>query len=175
MPTSVAGTCSNRQGFTLLELLLVLVILAGVAAVAAPRLAVLGEYDSRSSARSMATLLRYLDERSVTARIPYRLTINLDEQSVFVQQKNIFGELVQPDDPFLSRNPLQGSTQITGLRTDRTGSIKSGTLAVDYGSGGLGEALVVYLETPGKVQYTVQALPVNGSVKVAEGYLELIR
>lgn len=152
-----------------------LVILAGVAAVAAPRLAVLGEYDSRSSARSMATLLRYLDERAVTARTPYRLTIDLDEQTILVQQKNIFGELIQPDDPFLSHNPLQGSTRITGLRTDRTGSINNGVLSVDYGSGGLGEPLVMHLETPGKAQYTVQALPVNGSVKVAEGYLELIR
>jgi general secretion pathway protein H len=173
--TSVTGI-SSRSGFTLLELVVVLVILAGVAALVVPRLSALQDGETRMAARNIATLLRYLDERAVAGRKSYRLRIDLNEQQLTVLQLNGAGEEHLPDDPFLQRNPLgAGSARITELTTERLGTVTSGTVTIPYGVGGLSEPLVLHLGETGSGQYTVQALPINASVKVVEGHVEMIR
>lgn len=175
MRTSATGTSSNRKGFTLLELVVVLVILAGVAALALPRITALFDNDVRASARTTATLLRYLEERAIVGRTSYRLKVDLNEQQIRVVQLSGLGEEQAPDDPFLARNPLSGATRIADLTSARLGKVTSGTVSIPYGPGGLAEPLLLRLgETSGR-QYTVQALPVNGSVKIAEGWLESIQ
>lgn len=155
--------------------MVVLVILAGAAALVLPRLSALQDGDTRNSARNIAALLRYLDERAVAGRIRYRLVVDLNEQRITVQQLTGSGEVRLPDDPFLQRNPLLGATRLADLTTERNGTVTSGSVAVAYGVGGLSEALVLHLGVPGRQQYTVQALPINGSVKVADQHLEMIR
>ena len=152
-----------------------LVILAGVAALVLPRFTSLFDGDARLAARNVATLLRYLDERAVTGRIRYRLLVDLNEQQISVLQVSGLGEEQPPEDPFLLRNPLTGGTQITDLTTERLGTVTSGTIKIPFGPGGLSEPLLLHLGSPDTRQYTVQALPVNGSVRVAEGNLEIIR
>ena len=170
----ISATGISSRGFTLLELLVVLVILAGASALVLPRLSAMQDGDTRSSARNIATLLRYLDERAVAGRTSYRLQIDLDEQKISVQQLNAAGESKLPDDPFLQRNPLIGATRLAEIKTERSGAAAKGITSVSYSIGGLSEVLVLHLGVPGRQQYTVQALPVNGSVKVAEGWLEII-
>lgn len=152
-----------------------LVILAGTAALVLPRITALFDGDTRSSARNVATLLRYLDERAVAGRMRYRLLVDLNEQRIAVLQLSGLGEEQPPEDPFLLRNPLVGSTRISDLTTERLGSVTSGTVKIAYGPGGLAEPLILHLGEPSARQYTIQALPVNASVRVAEGNLEMIR
>lgn len=173
MPISATGTSS--KGFTLLELVVVLVILAGIAALVLPRLSLLLDENTRSSARTISTLLRYLDERAVAGRNRYRLQIDLNQQKIAVLQIAANGEDHPPDDPFLLRNPLVGDTRISDVMTDRMGTVTSGTVQILYGPGGLAEPLLIHLGTADTQQYTVQALPISASVKVAKGYLEIIR
>jgi prepilin-type N-terminal cleavage/methylation domain-containing protein len=155
--TSATGTLSNK-GFTLLELVVVLVILAGVTALVLPRLSAMFDGDTRSTARNVVSLLRYLDE-----------------QRISVLQISGLGEEQAPDDPFLLRNPLVGSARIADLSTERLGTVTSGTIRIPYGPGGLAEPLLLHLGDQNTRQYTVQALPVNGSVRVAEGNLEILK
>lgn len=173
MQTSATGTSS--RGFTLLELAVVLVILSGIAALVLPRLALFKDGDTRTAARNIATLLRYVDERAVAGRIRYRLQLDLNEQRISVLQISASGEEQPPDDPFLLRNPLVGDARIADLTTERLGTVTSGTVKITYGPGGLAEPVLLHLGNPESRQYTIQALPVNGSVKVAQGYLEVIR
>lgn len=174
MRTSATGTLSNK-GFTLLELVVVLVILAGVTALVLPRLSAMFDGDTRSTARNVVSLLRYLDERAIAGRTRYRLLVDLDEQRISVLQISGLGEEQAPDDPFLLRNPLVGSALIADLSTERLGTVTSGTIRIPYGPGGLAEPLLLHLGDQNTRQYTVQALPVNGSVRVAEGNLEILK
>jgi hypothetical protein len=120
-------------------------------------------------------LLRYIDERAVAGRVRYRLQIDLNEQRITVLQVSALGDEQPPDDPFLQRNPLVGDVRIADLTTERLGLITSGTVKIPYGPGGLSEPVLLHLGNPESRQYTIQALPVNASVKVAQGYLEVIR
>jgi len=153
----------------------VLVILTGVAVLVLPRLGAMFDGDTRSTARNVATLLRYLDERAVAGRVRYRLLVDLNEQRIAVLQVSAAGEEHTPEDPFLLRNPLVGGARITDLTTERLGIVTSGTIRIPYGPGGLAEPFLLHLGVPAARQYTVQALPVNGSVRVAEGNLEMIK
>lgn len=171
----ISATGTSSKGFTLLELVVVLVILAGVAALVLPRLTVLLDESTRSSARNISTLLRYLDERAVAGRSRYRLQVDLNEQRITVLQVAASGELRPPDDPFLLRTPLVGDARIADIMTDRTGTVTSGTVTIPYGPGGLSEPVLLHLGTAETQQYTVQALPVSASVKVAKGRLEIIQ
>ena len=165
----------HSGGFTLLELVVVLFLLSLAAALVAPRLPSMQESRLRTSARQFAVQLRYLDERAVTGKIPYILRINLDEQKVDVVRKTATGEEVPPDDPYLLRSPLQEGVIVRDLYTERMGTITEGMVRIAYGPGGLSELLVIHLSIPGGSNLTVQALPVSGIVKIAEGYLEEIR
>ena len=171
----ISATGTSNRGFTILELIVVLLIIAAAAAMVLPRLSAFQDLETRNSARNIAELMGHLNERAVAGRTGYRLLIDLNSQKISVQQLTESGDTKIPDDPFLQRNPVTGSTRISDLTTERRGKVESGSVTLPYGIGGLSEPVVLRLGRPGGRQYTVQALPVNGSVKVAEGSLEMIR
>lgn len=177
MPISAAGTSSKRNssGFTLLELVVVLVILAGVTALVAPRLAFVQDMAIRSSSRRVVTLLRYLDERSVATKHYYRLKINLTDKHISVVQLSAIGEEQQPDDPFLQRDPLSDGVGIADVTTNRLGKTVDGSISIPYGPGGLGEPLLLHLGDADHKQYTILALPVSATVRLTEGYQESLK
>jgi prepilin-type N-terminal cleavage/methylation domain-containing protein len=74
-------------GFTLLELLVVLVLISLAAALVVPRLPSTDNAALKGSARSTAALLRYLGERSTGSKILYRLHVNVSESSIKVTRK----------------------------------------------------------------------------------------
>lgn len=168
-------TRTSQTGFTLMELVVVLVILSAVVALVVPRLPSMQEAGLRSSARQLAALLRYLDERAVATKQPYRLRVNLDEQRIDVVVRSASGDELPADDPYLQRNPLVAGTQISDLTTERLGRVTSGQVLVSYGPGGLTEPLLLHLSLPAGASYTVQALPVSSTVRVFDGYREGLR
>lgn len=165
----------SRAGFTLLEIVVVLVILSAVVGLVVPRLPSMREAGLRTSARQTAALLRYLDERAVATKQPYRLRIDLDEQRIDVVVRSASGDELPADDPYLQRNPLAKGTLISDLTTERLGRVTSGQVAIIYGPAGLTEPLLLHLSLPGGANYTVQALPVSSTVRVFDGYREGLR
>ncbi|CAH2031547.1 prepilin-type N-terminal cleavage/methylation domain-containing protein [Trichlorobacter ammonificans] len=166
--------CSG-SGFTLLELVVVLAILSLVVLLVIPRLPALGDTALRTSTRQLAAQLRYLDERAAAGKVSHRLRINLDDQKIEVVRRAVTGEELPSEDPYLRRPALLDGVLITDVRTERLGTVTSGTVRVTYGPGGLSEALLIHLQLPGGPATTVQALPVSGIVRIAEGYLEELR
>ena len=89
---------ASRSGFTLIELLVVLVLLSITAALVAPRLPATDSMALKSSARSAASLLRYLGDRSIGSKNIYRLRINISESSLRVTRKLASGDEIPPED-----------------------------------------------------------------------------
>ncbi len=161
-----------RAGFTLLELVVVLVIVSVVVALVLPRLPAMQEANLRTSARQTAALLRYLDERSVATKKNYRLRIDLDDQRLTVLRRSASGDDLTPADPYLQRNPIHEGIVISDLTTPTLGKLTSGQATISYGPGGLTEPLLLHLGLPGGNSYTLQALPVSATVRVVAGYRE---
>lgn len=170
--TKLGGRC---RGFTLLELVVVLALLAMAAALVIPRLPAMQESKLHDSARRLAAQMRYLDERAVSGKSGYRLRINLDEQKIDVAKKSATGEEILPEDPYLQRSTIAEGVVIKDVRTERLGLINNGTVRINYGPGGLSELILIHLALPGGPEVTIQALPVRGMVRIADGYLEDIQ
>jgi general secretion pathway protein H len=159
------------NGFTLIELAVVIAIISMVAIIVLPLLPSTGAADLRNSARRLSTVVRYLGERSVTTKTPYRMRFDLNDGTVVIK-KMVSGEETTPEDPFFSRNILDDGVSIEGIENQRLGKLGEGVVDVDFGAAGLGEFMVVHLKGGKEGHFTVTALPYGGRVEVLEGYRE---
>jgi len=162
-----------RQGFTLIELMVVLVLLSIAAALVVPRLPSTDAMELKSSARSVASLLRYLGERSIASKNSYRLHINISENSVKVTRKLASGDEVPPEDSLLARNALAAGIDIADLQIPRLGTVTEGEVLIDFGAAGLTEFLTLHLNSPKGESFTIVGYPQGGKVKILSGYQEV--
>lgn len=166
-------TLQGRKGFTLIEMMVVLAILSVVTLLVIPRLPSADASHLRGSARSLAATIRYLGENSVTARIPYRLRLNISDAGVAIVRRTADGGEAPPDDVFLNKKILTEGVAIESVQTPRLGKVYDGEILVDFGPAGLAEFISIHLRGTGGGQFTVTAFPGNGKVKVYEGYQEV--
>jgi general secretion pathway protein H len=163
---------STQHGFTLIELAVVIVVISMVAIIVLPLLPSTGAADLKNSARRLATVVRYLGERSVTTKTPYRMRLDLNEGTVVIK-KIINGEEAPPEDPFFSRSILDDGVSIEDIEVQRVGKLGEGVVNVDFGVAGLGEFVVIHLKGGKEGRFTVTALPYGGRVDLLEGYQEI--
>lgn len=162
-----------RSGFTLIELVVVLVLLSLTAALIAPRLPATEAMELKSSARSLASLLRYLGERSIASKHTYRLHVDFRENSIKVTRKLASGDEIPPEDPLLSRKALAAGIVITDLQSPRLGTVREGEVLIDFGAAGLSEFLTLHLHSPKGESFTITSYPQGGKVKILSGYQEV--
>lgn len=171
-PSSPDSKRIFSSGFTLLELTVVLVILSVIMILAIPRLPSSNAADLKNSARTLAATLRYLGENSVTARIQYRMHLNIRDAEITIARRTGDGGEAPPDDTFLNKRLLVEGVTIEDILTPRLGVVKEGEVLLDFGPGGMSEFINIHLRNAAGKQYTVTAYPGNGKVKVYEGYQE---
>jgi len=162
----------RQHGFTLIEMAVVIVIISMVAIIVLPLLPSTGAADLRNSARRLSTVVRYLGERSVTTKSPYRMRLDLNDSTVTIK-KMVNGEETTPEDPFFSRNILADGVSMEDIEIQRLGKLGEGVVNVDFGVAGLGEVIVIHLKGGNEGHFTVTALPYGGRVEVLEGYQEI--
>jgi len=162
----------RQHGFTLIEMAVVIVIISMVAIIVLPLLPSTGAADLRNSARRLSTVVRYLGERSVTTKSPYRMRLDLNDSTVTIK-KMVNGEETTPEDPFFSRNILADGVSMEDIEIQRLGKLGEGVVNVDFGVAGLGEVIVIHLKGVKEGHFTVTALPYCGRVEVLEGYQEI--
>jgi general secretion pathway protein H len=153
--------------------MVVVALLALTAALVLPRLPASESSNLRSSARSLAATLRYLEEQAVTAKTVYRLHLNLTDQSISVMKRQPSGDEVPPDDPFFSHKLLTGGISLTDVQTERLGTVRNGEVLIDFGSRGLAEFLTVHLQNAAGESFTVTGFPGSGKVQLMDGYKEV--
>ncbi len=157
-------------GFTLMELVVVVAILTTVALLVYPKLSATGNGELRSSARSLAASIRYLEDRAVATKTGYRMHINLNDNTIAVAKVMPDGDEQPDNDVLLSRKVLAEGISISDVITSRLGTVSSGEVQLDFSPLGLGELAVIHLRSQNGRFYTVQAYPRIGRVKVFENY-----
>jgi general secretion pathway protein H len=170
---SKLGTRNCRHhGFTLIELVVVIVIISLVALLVLPLMPSSDAANLRSSARRLSAVIRYLGDRSVTTKSPYRLRLDLTDNAITVT-KLVNGEESAPDDPFFARKLLADGVTIEDVEISSLGKLGAGVVSTDFGVAGLGEFLIIHLKGAKEGHFTVTALPYGGKVEVLEGYQEV--
>lgn len=162
----------GNSGFTLIEIAVVLAIIGMVMLLVIPRLPSSDHENLKISARTLASTLRYLQERAATSRTGYYLILAPGTESVKIQEIGGDGSPKDPSDPLLQKSPVKEGISVADVRIPRLGKINDGELRLEVGMGGIRDFVTIHLRSTGGQFWTVMAFPAGGKVKVFEGYHE---
>ncbi len=152
MLISRAGT-SNNGGFTLLELIVVVFIVAIVMSIVFPAFVGFGEGKLKSEAREVASILRYLNDSAISRKETFNMRFMLDKN------------MVSWNGPEGERGKkFEG---MTGVTTQSTGLVSKGEVTVFFEPLGLRENLSVHLNR-GNKNLTVVLEHLSGKVKIKD-------
>lgn len=161
-----------HAGFTLIEIAVVMAIISMVLLLVMPRLPSSDKENLKISARTLASTLRYMQERAATSRSVYRLTFVLATDTLQIAEIGDDGTAHEPSDPLLQQSVVKEGVVVADVRIPRLGTIADGEIRVDVGSSGVRDFVTVHLRSTAGQFWTVMAFPSGGKVKVFEGYLE---
>jgi general secretion pathway protein H len=152
MRISTAGTY-NRNGFTLLELVVVLFIISLITAILLPSFAGFGENKLKSEAREMASILRYMNDSAITRKENYSLKFDLGDN--IISWKGPDGEKSKKFD------------DLTGVASESKGMISKGELIFFFDPLGARENLDVHISRDNK-NMVVSLNHLSGRVKIED-------
>jgi prepilin-type N-terminal cleavage/methylation domain-containing protein len=162
----------DNSGFTLIEIAVVLAIIGMVALLVMPRLPSSEQENLKISARTLASSLRYVQERATTSRTNYYFNLSPGTDSAGFSEIGGDGAAKEPTDPLLQKPPVKKGIQIADVVVPRLGKMQDGQLRLDVGMGGLRDFVTIHLRSSEGSFWTVMAFPAGGKVKVYEGYQE---
>jgi len=156
----------------MIELMVVIVILAMAAAVVVPRLPSGEATKLKSSARNLASGIRFLNDQAIITKQTYRLKLNLGEGSSSIVKLSAIGEEVAPEDQFMGRRLIEEGISIEDVTVPRLGTVTEGEVAIPFGPGGSPDLITIHLKG-GDERYTIIAYPSGGKVLVQQGRQEV--
>jgi general secretion pathway protein H len=161
-----------QAGFTLIEIAVVMAIIGMVLLLVVPRLPSTDQENLKISARTLASTLRYLQERAATSNTGYHVTLAPGTESIKIAEIGVDGRSTEPSDPLLQKSPIKDGIVVSDVRIPRLGKISDGQLRIDVGVAGVRDFITIHLRSTAGQFWTVMAFPSGGKVKVYEGYLE---
>lgn len=173
--TSSSRTCKNRRsrqaGFTLLEILIVLSLIVMVLGVGVPAVSKLTYQKLNSTSRQFVGILKTIRNDAILLNGIYRLGIDFDKQTWWVESQNKFSLLKEEADPKLDKKKkkdekapsnfqmvakfssepkeVPSGLRFDGLFTERSGFAKEGIGYVYFFPNGYNEAAILYLNRDG--------------------------
>lgn len=165
---------NSSAGFTLMELVVVLAIMAVTALLVVPKLPATDSTELRRSARALAATLRYLQDRSITAKTPHRIRFKPGTSAVSVSRLTQDGE-ERTGEAILDRPVLAEGVQVMDVFTPHSGRQSDGEITLDFGPGGIADFVTIHLRSAKGAFFTVMAYPASGKVTALDGYQEEAR
>ena len=143
-------------------MMVVIVIIAIAAALVIPRLPSPRGSRLKSSARNLASGIRFLNDQAIITKGVFRLKLNITENSTAIVKLSALGDELPPDDQFMSRTLIE----------EGISKISEGEVVIPFGPGGNADCVTIHLKG-GERHYTIIAYPSGGKVRVEEGYQEV--
>ncbi len=169
-----AGTSTEGRGggagFTLIELVVVIAILASVLLIAFPGMNVLEGYGFRSDARRMAGLFRYLDDTATTEGRYYRVWFYVEDEDFKVETSSDGKKFVLASDPDIRGFRINKATEIEDIVIAGLGRVSSGEAAVIFNPSAGADPFSLHLRR-GDSQLTLRYNPYSGKVKIIQGHV----
>lgn len=162
-----------QSGFTLLEIIAVIAILAGLMAIVLPRFAAFGTAMLKSDAGRVGSLLRYTGDAAATRGLYFRVVFDLDSEGVSVEESDDAEEYRPAADPAMRTLSLARGVEIKDVTTQALGRVESGKVGMVFAPGGATGGtgpFSVHLGSSNQSR-TITYNPYSGRVKVVEGYL----
>ena len=171
MPTYRVGRSNESQGFTLVELAVVLMILAVVVGLVLPEASsFLFRSDLKASSRRLAGAVSYARSQAMIEGRPWELTLDLDTASfwaaAFVKEDS------SSDLDSVRKRTLAGEVRFMDVQKLPDETKQAGRVVLLFYPKGLVEPAVIHLVGPGKQIQTLFVKAFNGRLVARDGYLE---
>ncbi|MDY0212047.1 MAG: type II secretion system protein [Desulfuromonadaceae bacterium] len=172
MQTSKAGRLNNSNGFTLVELGMVLFLLALFAVFTIPLLYSNTNDDLRSEAHKIATSVRYLYNEAAISRTEHRLRCELETGVFTLEFVDGAGEWRGIEG---KRNTitLKDSVHVQDIWIEDRGKISKGSATINIYPQGWMPATTIHLQTgtgAKTIELSIHLLPLSGIAEIEEGY-----
>jgi len=161
-----------KAGFTLIEIAVVMVIISIVMLLVLPRLPSSDQENLKISARTLASTLRYIQERAATSQTGYHLIVSPGTDIIKINENGADGSAKDPADTLLQKTVVKEGIIVADVRIPRLGKITDGQLRIDVGVAGVRDFITLHLRSADGQFWTVMAFPSGGKVKAFEGYHE---
>jgi len=172
---SLKPPISNLQGFTLLELSLVLFIIGLLVVVTVPRLVDLGGTRLESSARRLASLIRYLNGEAAFSSQLYRLNYDLDKRaywvSVLAANQNAL-EFIADTSPLARPAQLPSGIIFVDVHVPGVGRVSTGQVYTHFYPQGYTDPTVIHLRDQHSRVVTITIPPLPAQVGIYGGYVD---
>ncbi len=158
-------------GFTLIELMVVIVLVGLFSALVVPLVTGVGQDGLKLSARRLAGTVKYLyNEAALTGR-PHRLVFDLDAGTFGGRRLEVSGELVPLTGTGRDQD-LRGGVRFRDVVVAGQGQSSSGRTFSSIQPVGWIDETVVHLKGGGDRELTLRLLPLTGTTEIYEGYRE---
>ncbi|MGH7802975.1 MAG: pilus assembly FimT family protein [Candidatus Binatia bacterium] len=160
----------GRDGFTLIELVVVAFLISLFAAFAAPRIADLAGVELGASARRLGQMVRYLYEESALRGTIYGMTLDLDRQRISVVKLDPeTGEFAE-DEELLSRaTELPDNVRLVAVVLPSVGRLQEGVAPIYFYPEGFADPAWIQLADTRNRVVTVVVDPIRGRTEIADG------
>jgi len=167
------GQVKNREkGFTLVELLIVLVVLGLMLALAIPKLGELGEANLKRSARHLTGMVRFLRDDSQAKKSVYRIKFDIQNGHYWAE------ELTQTSDKTVEFKRYQSvmvdEVSLSGQTTFRDVQVAShpDDPYILFTPNGWVEHALIHLRDGDNKDFTLIVNSLTGNTDLRDGYIE---
>ena len=164
-----SGLQRPEEGFTLLEILIVVAVLTLFVGLAVPRLPDMAGTRIHQNARKISLILQLARSRAVTLRRYYRVDMDLETNGVSVSYYGPEGTYI-PDDEVRQVSLKDGI--IADVVNSSEGKVLEGTGWIRISPRGYIEPSLIHIKDEQEREMTITPSPVSGRVRIREGYAE---
>jgi prepilin-type N-terminal cleavage/methylation domain-containing protein len=166
----------KKDGFTLLEVLVVMLIIAAFFFVAVPKFQDLTEVNLKSASRNLSSTIKYLYNEAAFKKNIYRMVFDVENGEYWIEtlQGN---EYAASEDSSHKRRKLPTGVYFKDVITERSrerNPLEDEKEFILFLPTGFVEPAVIHLYTDNERYYTLATKPYTGGTKVYDEYVELL-
>jgi prepilin-type N-terminal cleavage/methylation domain-containing protein len=165
-------TPRGEAGFTLLELVLVLLVLSIMAGLVFPKFRNLGAGDVKVEARTLIGRIQGLYNEATFTRRTHRLVFDLDAERYWGEVQNADDSYAPVSRTLMGPVDLPPGIDLKDVITERAGKRADGHAYCYFHPLGRADVTTIHLESKGGDELTLQVNPLTGKVDVKTGYVE---
>jgi len=171
--------CKSRaKGFTLLEMMVVIIIIGTIMAIAIPRMNDMFEVNLKSAIRKLGGAIQYAFNESVIKQTPLRLNFDLVQQEYWISYLSVSGEtgefLEIPSD-LVQRQQLPDGVSFMDVITPHDIEKKTeGDVFINFYPTGFAEKGVIHMTSNDGRQFTLLVKSLTGDITVYDRYIDFV-
>ena len=161
----------HSEGFTLVELLIVIVVLGLVLTFTIPKLGEIGEANLKQSARHLTGMIRFLRDDAQAKKEVYRLKFDIQNGHYWPEVRHTNGKIVEfkrLQTVMAEEGSLSGATTFRDVRV----ASHPDDPYIQFTPGGWVEHALIHLRDGDNKDFTLIVNSLTGTTELREGYVE---